>query len=113
MIKVTGFKFTPIHNFVPQIQQNNFKGGAKIDPSTGAKSEAGYFNFIKSFGEERYIALSTGQSDTDENSKTYGAGGRNNYGNSETGETDFEAKNYIPLPPDENFSQKEVTISNN
>ena len=41
MIKVSGFSFTPIHNFVPRVQQNDFdtKGG------------------IKKYGDERFIAL--------------------------------------------------------
>lgn len=41
MIKVSGFSFTPIHNFVPRVQQNNFdtKGG------------------IEKYGDERFIAL--------------------------------------------------------
>ena len=44
MIKVSGFNFIPIHNFVPRVQKNNFN-------SDGA---------LKSFGDERYIALSNG-----------------------------------------------------
>jgi len=41
MVKVSGFSFTPIHNFVPRVQQNNFdtKGG------------------IEKYGDERFIAL--------------------------------------------------------
>ena len=27
IIRVTGFKFTPIHDFVPRVQNNNFAGG--------------------------------------------------------------------------------------
>jgi hypothetical protein len=41
MIKVTGFNFTPIHNFVPRVQQNQFNGEGKL---TG-------------FGNEKFIAL--------------------------------------------------------
>ena len=40
MVKVTGFNFTPIHNFVPRVQQNNVTVDGTI-----------------SYGKERYIAL--------------------------------------------------------
>ena len=50
IVKVTGFSFKPIHNFVPQIQNNDFEGGAAF----------GGGNFIKKYGDERYIALSNG-----------------------------------------------------
>ena len=44
IIKVSGFNFIPIHNFVPSVQKNDFnKGGDLIE-----------------FGDERYIALSNG-----------------------------------------------------
>jgi hypothetical protein len=47
MVKVTGFNFTPIHNFVPRIQQNNV-------------TTAG----LESYGDERYISLTNkGSSD--------------------------------------------------
>ena len=42
IIKVTGFTFTPIHDFVPKVQQNSYKG-----PN----------NFISKYGKERYLAL--------------------------------------------------------
>jgi hypothetical protein len=45
MIKVTGFQFIPIHNFVPRVQQNNYGG---------INSE------VTEYGKERYIALSKG-----------------------------------------------------
>ena len=50
MIKVTGFKFTPIQSFLPQIQKNNF-----------AKSvfENAESNFVSSYGPQRYIQLAT------------------------------------------------------
>ena len=44
MIKVTGFNFIPIHEFVPRTQQNKFDSNGKLT----------------SFGEERYIALYNG-----------------------------------------------------
>ena len=46
MIKVSGVKFTPIHQFAPRLQQNSFEG------------EGGN---ILSYGKERFIALSNGQ----------------------------------------------------
>ena len=42
IIKVTGFTFTPIHDFVPKVQQNSYKG------PNGSISE---------YGKERYLAL--------------------------------------------------------
>jgi hypothetical protein len=48
MIKVTGFQFIPIHNFVPRIQQNTFN-----DKGENTK-----------FGPERYIALKNDKSET-------------------------------------------------
>jgi hypothetical protein len=42
MIKVSGFSFIPIHNFVPNMQKNDFNGSGEL----------------KSFGKERYISLS-------------------------------------------------------
>jgi len=56
MVKVTGFNFTPIHNFVPRIQQNK--------PTTG-KPEAGIDS--TDYGDERYIALSKGSRGKDNN----------------------------------------------
>ena len=41
MIKVTGFSFTPIHNFVPKVQSVSFEANGTL----------------KSFGDQRYIAL--------------------------------------------------------
>ena len=42
IIKVTGFTFTPIHNFRPELQNNEYKGAG---------------GFISNYGEQRYIAL--------------------------------------------------------
>ena len=61
IVKVTGFSFKPIHNFVPQIQNNDFDGGAAF----------GGGNFIKKYGDERYIALSNGSK------SNYRAGNKN------------------------------------
>ena len=44
MIKVSGFNFIPIHEFVPRTQQNKFNSNGKLT----------------SFGKERYIALDNG-----------------------------------------------------
>ena len=46
MIKVTGFNFTPIHTFIPQVQKNN-------DGAFVAGSSLGN-------GPQRYIALDSG-----------------------------------------------------
>ena len=47
MIKVSGFQFIPIHNFVPSIQKNGYGGGDSDD--TGD---------VTTYGDQRYIALS-------------------------------------------------------
>jgi len=52
-IKVTGFQFIPIHNFVPRVQQNGFDG-----PSSPVEYEGGGVQ-IQTFGDERYIALAS------------------------------------------------------
>jgi hypothetical protein len=61
IIRVTGFNFTPIHTFVPKLQQN------KYDGIKGNISE---------FGSERYIALSK---DTSPNASTTNYNLPNNY----------------------------------
>jgi hypothetical protein len=53
IIKVTGFQFIPIHEFVPRLQQNKY-----LDVQNEES--------VASFGNERYIALSNG-SDTNYN----------------------------------------------
>ena len=47
IVKVTGFTFNPIHNFLPQVQDNKFTGAKFGDNS----------KFISKYGNERYIAL--------------------------------------------------------
>ena len=47
MIKVSGFNFIPIHEFVPSVQKNSFDSNGKL---------------IK-FGQERYISLKNGVND--------------------------------------------------
>jgi hypothetical protein len=44
MIKVTGFNFTPIHTFIPEVQKNTYAGNGDV----------------ASFGKQRYIALNSG-----------------------------------------------------
>ena len=51
IIKVSGFNFIPIHNFVPRIQQNDYK------ESTYQGADE---NFIETYGKERYVALNNG-----------------------------------------------------
>ena len=60
IIRVTGFSFTPIQNFVPSLQDNTFAG---IN-NTG---------LANSYGDERYIALANGPSNEN-----------NNYNNNDT-----------------------------
>tara|TARA_R100000479_G_scaffold61532_1_gene29111 strand:- start:17 stop:592 length:576 start_codon:yes stop_codon:yes gene_type:complete len=51
IIRVSGFSFKPIQNFVPSVQRNTFgDGGEDADGS------------ILGFGPQRYIALSNGRS---------------------------------------------------
>ena len=50
IVNVTGFQFTPIHDFVPRVQRNTFNGG-KVD---------GGGNFISNYGPERFINLKGG-----------------------------------------------------
>jgi len=57
MIKVSGFSFIPIHNFVPEIQQNKFKTAT----SRGIEGD------LETFGKQRYIALSDGKNRGDNN----------------------------------------------
>ena len=49
MVKVSGFKFTPIHNFVPSIQQNEFELNSR--------------GFITKYGNEKYISLKAASGD--------------------------------------------------
>ena len=81
MIKVSGFKFTPIHNFVPQVQDNNY-GTAQYQ---GAEE-----NFIKSYGPEQYIHLS--DSSTVKGVRST----QSNYGDAEGKDVNFNTT-YIPF----------------
>ena len=44
IIRVKGFNFIPIHQFVPRLQKNTF----------------GNDNYVETYGDQRYIALSAG-----------------------------------------------------
>jgi len=55
IIRVTGFSFTPIHEFVPRLQQNKYEGLVN-DNKKGSLN-----NTVDSFGDERYIALTNGE----------------------------------------------------
>jgi hypothetical protein len=61
MIQVTGFSFTPIHNFVPRKQTNSYAG---VDETTST------------FGPERFIALAAGTPEN-KNQNNYDLEGNN------------------------------------
>jgi len=75
IIKVTGFTFIPIHNFVPRVQQNSYLGA----PVGGGGT------FINAYGPEHYIALA-------------GAGNNSNYGTID-GNIKEDNINYVPPIP--------------
>ena len=52
MIKISGFNFIPIHDFVPNVQKNIF----------AETNQEGTYTFgdLSQFGPEKYIALSNG-----------------------------------------------------
>ena len=59
LIKVKGFNFIPIHNFVPRLQQNIF-GTAELDPITKSpKVTPGSDGVDVEYGKEHFIALTT------------------------------------------------------
>jgi hypothetical protein len=70
MIKVTGFSFTPIQEFVPKLQKNTYEG------VYGNKNGNDLRKVISGFGKERYIALSR---DTDPNAATTNYNPPNDY----------------------------------
>jgi hypothetical protein len=55
IIRVTGFSFTPIHNFVPRKQQLTFTNN---NNTTGSVSDD--TGFVQNYDNERFIALSNG-----------------------------------------------------
>ena len=74
IVKVTGFTFNPIHDFMPQVQQNDFTKGAKFGSNA---------HFARQYGVERYIALANG--------------GNNNYSGGVDVKNDKHI-NYLPKP---------------
>ena len=103
IIQVTGFKFTPIQSFLPQIQQNKFIGAKEYNGASLADDQQG--SFISAFGRERYIQLSNGVDVARDSSgevitNTEGqsrAGGLDNYGDNVTGQEFNKNKTYIPF----------------
>ena len=61
IIRVTGFSFTPIHNFVPRKQQLTF---TNKDTTDSVSDDTG---FVQSYDNERFIALSNGVSNNYDN----------------------------------------------
>jgi hypothetical protein len=61
IIRVTGFSFTPIHNFVPRKQQLTF---TNKDTTDSVNDDTG---FVQSYDNERFIALSNGVSNNYDN----------------------------------------------
>jgi hypothetical protein len=55
IIKVTGFSFTPIQRFIPKLQNNIYSFNNNTTGSTDDN-----FGFTKTYGPERYIALTNG-----------------------------------------------------
>ena len=90
IIKVTGFQFTPIHEFVPRLQQNEYNG---FQPG----NEGLVNNTVDAFGKERYIALANGK----------GTRGQNNYDREEVMKNSVPRKGIQPLP------QPKITTSGN
>jgi hypothetical protein len=62
IIRVTGFSFTPIHNFVPRKQQLTFTNN---NNTTGSVSDD--TGFVQNYDNERFIALSNGISNNYDN----------------------------------------------
>jgi hypothetical protein len=67
MIKVSGFTFIPIHNFVPRVQQNAFVNDGKTDA----------INFISKYGKEQYISLAAAGVSNYDGGKVEGSTGNN------------------------------------
>jgi hypothetical protein len=56
IIKVTGFQFIPIHEFVPKLQQNTYLSEVDTINTGTSKNKIG----IGNYGNERYISLANG-----------------------------------------------------
>ena len=72
IIKVTGFSFTPIQEFVPKLQENEYLGTY----TNTNKNNNTLDRVISGFGKERFIALSR---DTNPNATTTNYNLPNNY----------------------------------
>jgi hypothetical protein len=59
IIRVSGFNFTPIHNFVPRKQTNTYEG-TKILAGRDKDGNQLRGDQVSTFGPERFIALNTG-----------------------------------------------------
>jgi hypothetical protein len=55
IIRVTGFSFTPIHNFVPRKQRLEFSNNTNSTSGSGD-----YTGFVNNYGPQRFIALANG-----------------------------------------------------
>jgi hypothetical protein len=70
IIKVSGFNFTPIHTFAPQKQKNTYGSDTRL-VQTLTDEEGGtsyyYANNVTTFGDQRFIALSTGDNNNYDN----------------------------------------------
>jgi hypothetical protein len=86
IIQVTGFKFTPIHSFLPQKQKNTYEGGNTYKYMEGDQKQLNAGQFISKFGPERYIELSKGKS---------GNKPLDNYGDPEDGSIVEGNRNYV------------------
>lgn len=86
IVKVTGFTFTPIHNFVPKIQRN-FYGGNE-DPALNTNGS------ISTYGKEQYISLAVGTGPAYNN---YSGEGKN--------------INYTPKPSNNGESNEEASTT--
>ena len=67
MIKVSGFNFTPIHNFVPRKQTNTYGGDGVSTGRRDGENNPIYGDQVSIFGPERFIALSTGDNNNYDN----------------------------------------------
>jgi hypothetical protein len=66
MIKVTGFQFTPIHDFIPKKQTiGSFDASGKLN--LGSYNQAATVFDGNAYGDQRYIALANGTRETDSN----------------------------------------------
>jgi hypothetical protein len=61
IIRVTGFQFTPIQNFVPQKQQLSFMN------NNGTKDTNNDTGFVNTYGDERFISLNNGSNNNYDN----------------------------------------------